>query len=298
MTALNTDLVRQTAPNFATTLANSMLISDTSLTLQSGTGLPTATAITLTIDATDPVSGDPTPTLKEVVTGTLSGTTLSNLLRGQDGTTAQGHASGANVVMWWNANMINDFETSYLTQHAQLGTHTAITATSINNSGNETVGGNLNVTGTTTLTGTTTITALSNPYKFSVYRNAAWTDGSGAFALVTFDTKNFDTGSNYSVSTGQFVAPVAGFYWLSATANSTNSAGQYNITSLYKNGAEFRRGNQNISSAGTPLYGSSVTDLLQLAANDYIQVYHFGAGGVGTTGPAQTYFSGFLQSVT
>lgn len=155
--ALNTDLVRLTAPNFATTLANSMLISDTSLTLQSGTGLPTSTAITLTIDATDPVSGAPTPLLKEVVTGTLSGTTLSNLVRGLDGTTTQGHAAGANVVMWWNADMINDFMNSYLTQHAQLGSHTAIAATSMNNSGNETVGGNLAVTGTTSLTGVTTI---------------------------------------------------------------------------------------------------------------------------------------------
>lgn len=123
MPALNTDLVRQAAPNFATTLANSILVSDNSMILQSATGLPTSTAITLVIDATDPVSGASTPSLKEVITGTLSGTTVSNLLRGQDGTTAQGHAAGANVVMWITANLWNDFQTSYLVGHTQLGAH-------------------------------------------------------------------------------------------------------------------------------------------------------------------------------
>lgn len=129
MTASNTDLVRNAAPNFATTLANSILSSDTSLNLQSATGLPTSTAITLVIDATDPVSGSPTPTLKEVVTGTLSGITVSNLLRGQEGTTAQSHASGANVVMWITANLWNDYQTSYLAQHTQAGAHKALTNT-------------------------------------------------------------------------------------------------------------------------------------------------------------------------
>lgn len=113
-----------------------MLSTDTTMTLQSTTGLPTGTGITLVIDATDPVSGLPTPTLKETVTGVVSGSTVTSLLRGLDTTTAQAHASGANVVMWITANLWNDWQTSYLTQHAQLGTHTTVTATSITNSGN------------------------------------------------------------------------------------------------------------------------------------------------------------------
>jgi hypothetical protein len=125
--ASSSDLVRQAAPNFATTLANSMLISDTTMTLASVTGLPTATGITLVIDATDPVSGASTPTLKEVVTGVVSGSTVTSLSRGLDGTTQQAHASGANVVMWITANLWNDFQTSYLVSHTQAG---AIVATS------------------------------------------------------------------------------------------------------------------------------------------------------------------------
>lgn len=127
MSAANTDLVRNAAPNFATTLSGAMLNTDTSLTLSSATGLPTATAITLVIDATDPTTGASTPTLKEVVTGTLSGTTVSNLLRGQDSTSAIGHASGANVVMWITANLWNDFQTAFLHDHKQLGYHGDLT---------------------------------------------------------------------------------------------------------------------------------------------------------------------------
>lgn len=149
--ALSTDLVRNAAPNFATTLANSMLISDTTMTPSSVTGLPTATGITLVIDATDPVSGEATPALKEVITGVISGGTVASLVRGLDGTSAIAHASGANVVLWITANLWNDFQTSYLTQHKQLGTHGAITADSITTTGNASVGGTLGVTGAATL---------------------------------------------------------------------------------------------------------------------------------------------------
>lgn len=126
MSASASDLVRQAAPNFATTLSGSMLNTDTSMSLSSATGLPTSTGITLVVDATDPTSGAATPTLKEVMTGTLSGTTVSNLVRGQEGTTTQAHASGANVVMWITANLWNDFQTAFLLGHSQLdGSHVA-----------------------------------------------------------------------------------------------------------------------------------------------------------------------------
>jgi hypothetical protein len=131
--ASSTDLVRNATPNFATTLANSMLISDTTMTLSSVTGLPTATGITLVIDATDPVSGASTPALKEVVTGVVSGSTVTTLSRGLDGTSATAHASGANVVMWITANLWNDWQTSYLTEHTQAGRHSMTSPTIITN---------------------------------------------------------------------------------------------------------------------------------------------------------------------
>jgi len=277
-----------------------MLISDTSMTLQSATGLPTATAITLTIDATDPVSGVQTPNLKEVVTGTLSGNVLSNLVRGQDTTTQQAHASGANVVMWWNANMINDFETSYLTQHKQLGTHTGITTDTLATSGNATVGGTLGVTGTTTHSGavinsTTTVltgavsgagystATISNPYKFSAvgvsqtFTPAGYVPGK----IALLGTPNFDTGGNFDHTTNsRFTAPISGYYQFNGYADwfvvSGVAAGVY----LYKNGSIYNEYSQmSNNTGGTFDLFTSFADILKLTAGDYIELWGHQGGG-------------------
>lgn len=78
-------------------------------------------------------------------------------------------------------------------------------------------------------------TITSNPYKFSVYRNAAANTGNNAFATIVFDVARFDTGNNVSLSTGVFTAPVAGFYQFNARASFTSTRG---IISIFKNGAE------------------------------------------------------------
>jgi len=169
MAAANTDLVRNAAPNFATALTASMLSSDTSMSVAATTGLPTGTAVTLVIDATDSISGSATPTLKEVVTGVVSNsTTINNLLRGKDGTTAQSHTSNANVTMWITANLWNDFQSAFLVGHSQQGLHSGISNTGgMNNSGGlstdtltvsgastiPTISGNVTIGGSTTHTG-------------------------------------------------------------------------------------------------------------------------------------------------
>ena len=38
--------------------------------------------------------------------------------------------------------------------------------------------------------------------------------------------------------------------------------------------------------------------ILQLSANDYIEVWFFGSGNSGVTGQTATWFSGFLVSAT
>jgi len=91
--------------------------------LTSTSGLPTDTAITLTIDRVD-ANGDATPTLVERVTGVVSGSNLTNCLRGEDGTTAQAHDSGAVVEDIWDADTWNDAVDAVLAEHSQAGAHT------------------------------------------------------------------------------------------------------------------------------------------------------------------------------
>ena len=122
MPAANTDKLRKKKSFFQTTLNGGISDVDTSLTLNSASGLPTDTAVTLIIDRVD-ANGDATPTLREIVTGTVSGSVVSNLLRGEESISAKSHLNGAVVEMTWDAETWNDFVDAYLTEHNQDGTH-------------------------------------------------------------------------------------------------------------------------------------------------------------------------------
>ncbi len=147
--------------------------------------------------------------------------------------------------------------------------------------------------------GLITPVAIYNPYKFSVYRNAAQNLTSApGFTLIQCDTKLFDTGSNVDVATnkGRFTAPIAGFYWFTGRLSAT-SPGQF-IATLFKNGSIYRRGVHIKFAADTA--GSVVTELIQLAANDYVELFCYADSNVAVelgTGVSPS-FSGFLVSAT
>lgn len=100
---------------------------------------------------------------------------------------------------------------------------------------------------------------------FYAYR----TDGSytpGAGALV-YNNTTFNTGSNFSTSTGRFTAPVAGMYYFH---HQQYFRGTYAFRSgMYKNGNLFAV-NQGSRGTGDGEWTSTLTQLVYLAANDYI----------------------------
>ena len=115
------------------------------ITPASVTGLPTGN-ITLTFDRL--VTGK-----IECITGYISGGNFVIVARGVDGTTEQAHTSPT-VEMVWNAADWNDAIDSILAQHTASGTHTTITASSIN--------GNTVPTGTDTVALLTASQTLTN----------------------------------------------------------------------------------------------------------------------------------------
>ena len=146
--------------------------------------------------------------------------------------------------------------------------------------------------------GAVTATALS--YKFSVYRNAALTGGSGGLGLITFDTKTYDTGSNVDVVTnkGRFTAPITGYYFLSSWITLTAAAADGYAIAFYKNGSLFRQGNQGFY-AGSTSAGIGVTAQVSLTAGDYIEVFVRNGGGAVSVGSSiVNYFEGALLSKT
>lgn len=131
MAAANTDKLRKKKSNFSTTLNGGIDDNDTTITLNSTSGLATDTAITLTINRVD-ANGNPTPSAMERVTGVVSGSNLTNVVRAEDGTSAKSHLSGAVVEDIWEADGWNDAVDAFLTEHTQSGAHEDISAESIN----------------------------------------------------------------------------------------------------------------------------------------------------------------------
>lgn len=139
---------------------------------------------------------------------------------------------------------------------------------------------------------------LKNNYKFAVYHSGAQTLGTSA-TKVHFDTKEYDTGTNFDNTTNyRFTAPVAGFYSFhakfSVAAASTATQG---ACYLYKNGSLVKTGSKVIPSSTQDLT-CEVSANLQLAANDYIEVYSDSSAHAFATlgGAANDYFMGHMIS--
>lgn len=141
-------------------------------------------------------------------------------------------------------------------------------------------------------------TSVKNDYKFSAYRNAPF-NFTSSFVLLTFDTKTFDTGTNYNTSTGKFTAPVTGFYLFNWQVYSNTFGDGFN-GSLYKNGVEVSRGAQ-VYLGGSPFTtgGENGIKLVSATAGDFFQVYIASdTTRTGTPGAEYNYFEGFLLSQT
>lgn len=125
MAAANTDLLRKTKNKFTTTVAAPGIDdNDTTIPLSSASGLPTDTAVEITMDRVDS-NGTATPDKYESAIGVVSGNNLINVVRETEGT-AQAHAAGAVVEVIWTANAINDIVDWALVEHNQDGSHKKI----------------------------------------------------------------------------------------------------------------------------------------------------------------------------
>lgn len=89
--------------------------------LSSVTNLPTDTAVVAVIDRVD-ANGTATSNLEETVIGIVSGSNLTNCVRGAEGS-AQAHNAGAVVEILVTAKGWNDLVDGLLVNHTQLGFH-------------------------------------------------------------------------------------------------------------------------------------------------------------------------------
>ena len=156
------------------------------------------------------------------------------------------------------------------------------------------------VAGTNTATlpaATGTVMVSGNMPAFSAYMtngNASQSVTSATFTKVKIDTKEFDTANAFDTSTYRFTPLVAGYYQINGCLTVQATGGVTGaIISIYKNNAEFKRGNQ-LFYAATNNIDPIVSALIYLnGSTDYIELYGYVVGASGTAigvGSTQTYF--------
>lgn len=136
----------------------------------------------------------------------------------------------------------------------------------------------------------------ANPYKFFAYRSSAWSTNGATAGLVTFNTEDYDTNSNFDTATGKYTAPVDGYYHFSYSIahGFTNNV----QSEIYKNNSSYIKSPQNYNSATYAIGGTSQSFDIELTAGDYIQIYHYAAPTTTGTASRSTNFSGYLVSQT
>jgi len=126
---------------------------------------------------------------------------------------------------------------------------------------------------------------IANTAKASAYMGSNQLNlTSGSATKVVFDTENYDPGSNYDPTTNyRFTAPVDGFYLVDARITWLGSSlvvdKRYTMF-IYKNGASVAW-TFNHASLVTAI-SSQITEILELSAGNYIEIYARQDSGVDT----------------
>ena len=145
-----------------------------------------------------------------------------------------------------------------------------------------------------------TTSATQNRPAFQAGISSTVALGSSSNTLIPLDVARYDIGSNYNTSTYRFTAPKAGRYLFAATIRFDGAAsGSYmrcyfavNGNSGYS-GANYTFG--HVISGGnhsTDYESLALTAVLNLAANDYVQVYG-GRNGGSSSVQTESQFSGY-----
>jgi len=141
------------------------------------------------------------------------------------------------------------------------------------------------VAGTNTATlpaATGTVMVSGNMPAFSAYMSSSTQSvTTGTFTKVQLNAKTFDTANCYDATTNyRFTPNVAGYYQVNGLVGCSASSATIYIATIYKNGAEFCRGNDLRGSSGfMTLSSCTVSSLIYLnGSTDYIELYGYIAG--------------------
>ena len=143
---------------------------------------------------------------------------------------------------------------------------------------------------------TGTVMVSGNMPAFSVYMGSNQAISNNTTTKIAFDTKDYDTNTNYNTSTYRFTPTVAGYYQISGAIGVTSAiTGSIGLAlAIQKNGSQI---GQTIGTASSSFPGPAVSRLVYLnGSTDYIELYVYtNAGNITLQGGTSfTFFTGAL----
>ena len=126
-----------------------------------------------------------------------------------------------------------------------------------------------------------------------VYNSASLNVANNTDVKIPFNTENFDIAGEYDNSTNfRFTVNKEGYYHISATISWVSGIdNQKYYIFIYKNGAVYSQG---LTVTGPEQTGNTITDVIKLLKNDYIEIFAkaiTGSGGDLQPGSEMQFFS-------
>jgi len=131
---------------------------------------------------------------------------------------------------------------------------------------------------------------------FNAVMSTTQTISNGTFTKINFDTKNWDTNSNYNTSTYRFTPTVAGYYQVNCSIDGGASSGQVRVISnIYKNGSQYRVGQNTNTASGGSFSGVCSALVYMNGTTDYIECWgYIGASTCIVSPSPATWFEAVL----
>jgi hypothetical protein len=129
---------------------------------------------------------------------------------------------------------------------------------------------------------------------FSVYQSSAQTLSSSTATKLQFQTKEFDTNTNFDATTNyRFTPTLGGYYQINAGLQIVGSTAGLAIY-IYKNGSLYKSGNfVGVLSANPAITVSSIVNLD--GSTDYVEIYVYTTTSLALQPqPYATYFNGSM----
>jgi hypothetical protein len=145
-----------------------------------------------------------------------------------------------------------------------------------------------------------TVMLSGNMPAFSYYLGTNQTISTATFTKVQINTKEFDTANAFDAATNyRFQPTVAGYYQINGEVTTSATTQLRLIAFIYKNGTNYKSGNDVAVPAGGVTSRSVVSSLVYLnGSTDYVELYGYlvGTGTLTFTGGAvyDCYFNGSL----